>query len=271
MALAQTVLVFGLDLGTGLAACFVTRQLEKARPNGELIRTSIQGESMKVVNDWGFKAGDPFVPTALVYSIRTRQLLYWGFQATTFMQKITKSPTKFPPRSDFHIVENVKVLLRDPSCAGIPPETAERYRNRVAELHDVLGKTPWDCFTDFTIAFLHQCVAVANKNGYANNNKIEVAVALPSGYSQDVHSKAEATITGSMRMAIDNHKLQNTVFGIENVYMVSETECGIKAWLYDAVVGNVTSVQNGNQSTITRLAITKVSNQNLLGENVWLI
>ena len=52
-----------------------------------------------------------------------------------------------------------------------------------------------------------------------------------------------------MAKAIAANDLQGMVFGIENVYTVSETLCGVKEWLRDTIAEATTSLDLDVQGT----------------------
>jgi len=64
-----------------------------------------------------------------------------------------------------------------------------------------------------------------------DTSKLELALAFPSGWPELVHRKVAAIGARAVQKALEIHDLQQMTFGIQHVYTLSETLCGVKKWL----------------------------------------
>jgi hypothetical protein len=100
-----------------------------------------------------------------------------------------------------------------------------------------LGKYPDQVFEDFIERVIQHIVLNASRT-YHNrfsNCRVELVLAFPSGWSDSIHTTVAEAGARAMSKAIQNLSLQNIQFGIEDVFTVSETLCGVKQWLGESI------------------------------------
>jgi hypothetical protein len=226
--------VIAIDLGTG-AATASWCQIVIYRDSEGTIRRERAGNIHDVAN-WpasgvGSTTGSPCLPTDLIYSRALKKLLLWGFEAQQYLDAV------FPdiPREDVFVVENIKLLLPDPSTA--PSTASERYTLKRNILRDTLSKEPEEIFEDFMVKLLSHVIDSLVESNYSgiNDHLFELVLAFPSGWGDSIHTKVAGISTRAMEMALASHNAENIVFGLEYVYTVSETICGVKEWLRETV------------------------------------
>lgn len=227
--------VIGIDLGTSTATASFCRILDYRDSKGKLRRE--KAGKVYDVTDWpasvGSAIGSPCVPTDLIYSKALKKLLRWGFEAQEYLD------SAFPdiPREEVFVVENIKLLLPDPSTETNPSTASERYRLKRELLKNTLSKEPADVFEDFMTQLLSHVIGSLNEKHYngINCHLIELVIAFPSGWHDSIHTKVARISTRAMKKAIAGYNPESVVFGLEHVYTVSETICGIKEWLRETV------------------------------------
>ncbi|KUJ18610.1 uncharacterized protein LY89DRAFT_774460 [Mollisia scopiformis] len=107
-----------------------------------------------------------------------------------------------------------------------------------------------DVFEDFLSRVLAHVLDNA-KRKYSislQNHKIELVLAFPAGWSDRVHSTVARIGARALQKGIADYDLKNISFGVENVYTVSETLCGVKEWLRETVA-EASSIDFEAQST----------------------
>jgi hypothetical protein len=229
-------LVIGVDLGTSAATASYCQVLDSLDSQGKLHRRKI-GEIYDV-KDWpgsdvGSATGHPCLPTDLIYHRALRKVLFWGFEAQQYLDSF------YPqiPRDQVFIVENIKLLLPDPNTSTSPSTASERYMSKRETLINTLSKQPEDVFEDFMGLLLNHVIGSLIGKYYngINDHHIELVLAFPSGWPDHIHTNVARIGTRAMKEAIAHYSLENVVFGLEHVYTVSETICGVKEWLRETV------------------------------------
>jgi hypothetical protein len=164
-----------------------------------------------------------------VYHRHSRELLFWGYDAQRYLDD---EYHEIPDR-DVFVVETIKLLLPDPDQAKVPSAASARYRALREVLTVTLGKRPDEVFEDLLSRTLEHILHSA-KRKYSiplNNHQVELVLAFPSGWPDQIHTTVAKIGARALKKAIEIHELENMTFGIENVYTVSETLCGVKEWL----------------------------------------
>jgi hypothetical protein len=229
-------LIIGIDLGTSTATASHCQVLDNLDPLGQLQRKKT-GE-IHDVKDWpgsdvGIATGNPCLPTDLIYSRELKKLLFWGFEAKQYLDSFYNEI----PREEVFIVENIKLLLPDTDTPTTASTASERYQSKREILINTLSKQPDDVFEDFISQLLKHVIGSAIGKYYhgINDHQIELVLAFPSGWPDQVHTSVARIGTRAMKRAIAEYAPSNVVFGLEHVYTVSETICGIKEWLRETV------------------------------------
>jgi hypothetical protein len=229
--MVHPALIVAVDLGTSATTSSHTRVRDSFDNQGKLRREKLG--SVSDVTDWPGciegATGNNCVPTDLIYLRNTRELLYWGFEAKEYLDD------EFHPlsRSDVFVVETIKLLLPDPDEAKVPSATSERYRAMRKTLAATLDKDPEEVFEDLLSRVLAHVLENATRK-YSiplHNHQIELVLAFPSGWHDHIHTTVARIGARALQKAVITHGLKNIIFGIENVYTVSETLCGVKEWL----------------------------------------
>ena len=229
-------LIIAVDLGTSTATASHCQVLDFLDALGNLQRKKT-GE-IHDVKDWpgsdvGIATGNPCLPTDLIYSRALKKLLFWGFEAKQYLDSFFTEI----PREEVFIVENIKLLLPDTATPTTPSTASERYQSKREILTNTLSMRPDDVFEDFMSQLLKHVIGSLMGKYYngINDHHIELVLAFPSGWPDQVHTNVARIGTRAMKRAIADYAPINVVFGLENVYTVSETICGIKEWLRETV------------------------------------
>lgn len=261
---AQRCLVLAVDLGTSATTAQWALSVDSFDQNGHLKREPI-GNPVEMRAWRGARRGDAIgnicLPTDLVYDRASKQLLSMGFQAQQYLD----DPSPEPARETVFIVQHIKLLLNDPDLAKVSPETAARYRTMRDELISTLGKDPYEVFEDFLSAVIEEIIGAAKMSirNPQDSMKLELALAFPSGWPEVVHRKVAAIGSRAVEKALDTHHLQGMTFGIQNVYTLSETLCGVKEWLTATIEAASYSLDLGPQ--LSNLDELKVGRSSILG------
>lgn len=229
-------LVIGIDLGTSASTASYCLTLDSLDSQGKLNRK--KASEVHDVKDWPASnihnaIGNPCLPTDLIYRKDLRTILYWGFEAQQYLDSTFPEPS----RDEVFIVENIKLLLPGPNAVATSSTASERYRSKRETLINTLSKQPEDVFEDFMSLQLNHVIGSAMGKYYSglNNLQIELVLAFPSGWEDIVHTNVARIGNRAMKKALSDHKLENVIFGLEHVYTVSETICGVKEWLRETV------------------------------------
>ncbi|KAF4631492.1 hypothetical protein G7Y89_g6638 [Cudoniella acicularis] len=244
MAPVQKNLLAAIDLGTGSQAAAYALVEDSRSADGSLRREKPQ-RSPRQVGTWpgsydgGKNLGDYCLPSVQVWLKSTRQLLFWGFAAQAYLNLHFPDP----PLEDVYIVDHPKLLLLDHDRIGVRTVNSEQFRAEREELEAVLGKSPREVFEEGLKPVVKHVMESA-RDDYAqyyeslNSCKVELVLAFPAGWPDYIHTMVAGCGARAMGHAISSLGLENVVFGIEDVYTVSETMCGVKEWLRD-IVGEV--------------------------------
>lgn len=233
--MAQNTLIIALDLGTSTTTANHVRVRDYFNNRGELCRDKLG--SVSDVRDWpeciAGATGNNCVPTDLVYRKDTRELLCWGFEAQDYLDDTFHHIS----HSDVLVVETIKLLLPDPDEARAPSPATERYRAMRKTLTTILAKDPDEVFQDLLNKVLAHVLgnAVAKYSISLHNHHVELVLAFPAGWNERIHTAVARIGAKALQKAITAHNLRNMTFGIENVYTVSETLCGVKEWLRETM------------------------------------
>jgi hypothetical protein len=236
MERAQGCLLGGIDLGTSATTAQLLLVRDSYDAEGKLHRESL-GSAVEMKSWQGARRDDPIgnicLPTDMVYDRTSKNLLCMGFQAQEYMD----DPKPEPPRTRVFIVEHIKLLLMDPKKTAVSPQTAARYNRMRDELKRVLDKSPDDIFQDFLDKVVGEIIRAAKAWFRISlaTYKFELALAFPSGWQDVVHRRVTAIAARSVKKALELHGLETMAFGIQDVYTLSETECGAKQWLAAAI------------------------------------
>jgi hypothetical protein len=231
----QNTLIVAIDLGTSATTASHARVQDSFDNQGKSRREKLG--SVFDVKDWPGciegATGNVCVPTDLVYHRHTRQLLFWGYEAQQYLD----DPFHDIPDHDVFLIETIKLLLPDPDEAKVPSAASARYRALREKLRATLGKQPDEVFEDLLSRVLEHILHNA-KRKYSiglHNHQVELVLAFPSGWPDQIHTRVARIAARALKKAIEIHELRNMTFGIENVYTVSETLCGVKEWLRETV------------------------------------
>jgi hypothetical protein len=248
--MSQRRVLVAIDLGTSSTTASFARVLEGFDANGKTYREKCG--NVIDVRDWpggleGDAIGKVCVPTELVYSKASRQLLFWGFVAQQYLDD--PSPEIQPDK--VYVVQHIKLLLFDPDEARVHTAATARYRGEREKLKEILDKHPHEVFEDFMAELIEHVVGSANSYYYngIHSCQVELVLAFPSGWPDYIHTKVAEIGARALEKAIAKHNLQNISFGIENVYTVSETLCGVKEWLRNAIAEARPSTDLGHRTT----------------------
>lgn len=250
MQQAQRCLVVGMDLGTSATTAQWALAVDSFNHRGELQRGFI-GSPVEMRAWRGARKGDAIgnicLPTDLVYDRASRKLLCMGFQAQQYLD----DPSPEVAREKVFVVKHIKLLLNDPDHAKVSSETAARYRNMRNELVQTLQKDPYEVFEDFLDAVTEEIIGAAKISIRIplETSKVELALAFPSGWPELVHRKVAAIGARAVQKALVMHGLQRMTFGIQNVYTLSETLCGVKEWLTATIEEASISLDLGPQTS----------------------
>ena len=231
----QQTLIIAVDLGTSATTASHTRAGDSLDNQGKLHRRKLG--SVSDVKNWPGciqgATGNHCVPTDLIYRRSDRKLLFWGFEAQGYLD----DPFHEIPHSAVFVVETIKLLLPDPDAVNNRSAASERYRTMRETLRATLNKQPDEVFDDLLSHVLEHVLDNA-KRKYSiglHNHQIELVLAFPAGWNDQIHTAVARIGARALQKAITMHGLRNMTFGIENVYTVSETLCGIKEWLRETV------------------------------------
>lgn len=237
----QNTLIVAIDLGTSATTASHARVRDSFDNQGKMLREKLG--SVFDVKDWPGciegATGNVCVPTDLVFNRNTRQLLFWGYEAQQYLD----DPYHDIPTSDVFVVETIKLLLPDPDEAKVPSAASARYRGMREVMTATLAKRPEEVFDDFLGPVLEHILHNA-KRKYSttlHDHHIELVLAFPSGWPDRIHTTVAGIGARALQKAIAKHELKNMTFGIENVYTVSETLCGVKEWLRETVAESSSS------------------------------
>lgn len=247
----QKTLIVAIDLGTSAATASHIIVNDSFTPEGKLRRE--RGRvSITNIRDWpggniGDATGNVCVPTDLLYNRSDRKLFLWGFHAQQYLDD--PYPEIHPDK--VFLIEHIKLLLLDPDKAKTSTVASERYRALRDNLITTLGKQPQDVFEDFLNEVIAHIVGSAQRKYFngISSCKIELVLAFPAGWDDYIHTAVAGIGARSMAKALAANELHNMVFGIENVYTVSETLCGVKEWLRDTIAEATTSIDPDLQAT----------------------
>jgi hypothetical protein len=240
----QRTLIVSIDLGTSATTASHIIVSDSFTPDGKLRR---QRGRVNITNirDWpggnnGDATGNVCVPTDLIYSKADRKLFLWGFRAKHYLDD---PYPEIDPDTVF-VVEHIKLLLQDPDNATISTPASRRYRALRDRLTATLGKQPEEVFEDFLNEVIAHIIGSAHRKYFNGISafKVELVLAFPSGWPDFIHTRVAGIGARAMAKAIAANDLQDMVFGIENVYTVSETLCGVKEWLRDTIAEATTSI-----------------------------
>jgi len=254
-----TILV-ALDLGTASLTSSWALARDTIQANGQLQR--LCNGNGKLVYNWFGSAvnntlGNPCLPTTLVYHRETRKLLYSGFAAQKYLAG--RYPQTNP--ETVYVIKHPKLLFIDTEHQDISTAASTRYRKNRETLKQVLDKDPSDVFEDLMTCVLNHVIAHVNRYSIPSieNFHIELIPCLPPGlvnslhaklrrdgepvnyansanrWHPSIHNKIAITAAKAMKTAITTNRLRDIKFGIEDVYLASETICGCKAWLRSLV------------------------------------
>jgi hypothetical protein len=247
--MSQRTVVIAIDLGTSTTTASYVLVRDSFDAEGKQRREKCW--SVNDVRDWpgahhGDATGNLCVPTDLVYDKALRQLLFWGFEAQQFLDE--PFPDIDPER--VLVVEHIKLLLPDPDEAKVSTSASARYRKMREELTETLGKHPYGVFEDFITEVVGHIIESAKRryNNGIHSCQIELVLAFPSGWPDYIHTTVAGIGARAMEKAITTNNLHNMTFGIENVYTVSETLCGVKEWLRDNIAEATVSVDLDQQT-----------------------
>lgn len=247
----QRTLIVSIDLGTSATTASHIIVNDSFTPEGKLRR---QRGRVNITNirDWpggsnGDATGNVCVPTDLIYTKEDRKLFLWGFRA---QQYLDDPYPEIHPDTVF-VVEHIKLLLQDPDSAIISTPASRRYRALRDRLTTTLGKQPEEVFEDFLNEVIAHIIGSANRKYFngISGFKVELVLAFPSGWRDSIHTRVAGIGARAMAKAIAANDLRDMVFGIENVYTVSETLCGVKEWLRDTIAEAITSIDMNVQGT----------------------
>ncbi|PMD29104.1 hypothetical protein L207DRAFT_445996 [Hyaloscypha variabilis F] len=250
MQQAQRCTIIAIDLGTSATTSQWALAVDSFNAQGEMRRRILR--SPIEMRAWrGARKGDAIgnicLPTDLVYDRASKKLLCMGFQAQQYLD----DPSPDPARETVFVVEHIKLLLNDPKYAKVSPETAARYHNKRNELVQTLGKDPYEVFEDFLDGVIEETIGEAKMRmpNALDNSKLELALAFPSGWPDLVHRRVAAIGARAVQKALEIHSLQSMTFGIQHVYTLSETLCGVKEWLTATIEEAVISLDLGPQTS----------------------
>lgn len=238
------VIIFAIDLGTSALTGRTIRVFDRLDGEGNVLRHKIGSRPAIEMKDWpgghkGDAIGKACLPTDLVYDRATRKLLFWGFEAQRYLDD--PHPEISPER--VFVVQHIKLLLPDPDRAKVPTPATARYKIKRDELIRVLGKQPSEVFQDFMNPVIHELVKSATRYyGSFNSHQVELVLAFPSGWAEYIHTEVAAIGARAMEKALAGNRLANMTFGIQNVYTLSETLCGVKEWLGAAMDDAISSI-----------------------------
>jgi hypothetical protein len=247
-AMQKRTFVIAMDLGTSTATASYIIVRHSIDADGKPYRENCG--SVNDVRDWpgshqGDATGNVCVPTDLVYDRTSGQLLFWGFEAEQYLNELFPEPS----HDQVFVAEHIKLLLPDPDEAKVPSTASARYRRMRDELIETLGKHPYKVFEDFmTQAVGHVIETAKSRYGIGIHScQVELVLAFPSGWPDHIHTTVAGIGAKAMTKAISKSSLQNMNFGIENVYTVSETLCGVKEWLRERVAEATFSIDLDQQ------------------------
>ena len=229
----QDSLLVGLDLGTSSTTSnhVLVRDFHNPERRERISKISD-------VRDWpgctDGVIGNNCVPTTLIYHRITRKLLFWGFHAKSYLDKL-EDPYLEPPFGDVIVIETIKLLLIEPNNTRPLSPTSLRRQYMRETLFTALGKRPEEVFEDFLNAvLLHVLSSVKKYSASATKaHHVELIMAFPSGWPDQVHTCVGRIGARAMRRALTSHCFEDMTFKAKNVYTVSETLCGVKEWLRD--------------------------------------
>lgn len=250
MQQAQRCSIAALDLGTSATTAQWASAIDFFNLQGELQRRPI-GNPVEMRAWRGARKGDAIgnicLPTDLVYDRASKKLLFMGFQAQQYLD----DPSPEISRDKVFVVEHIKLLLTDPDNIKVSTETAARHRIMRDELVQTLQKDPYEVFEDFLTGVIEEIIGAVKTSirDSLENSKLELALAFPSGWPDVVHRKVAAIGARSVQKALNIHNLQTMTFGIQNVYTLSETLCGVKEWLAATIEETSLSLDLGPQTS----------------------
>lgn len=233
----QRTLLVAIDLGTSsLTASHIIVE-DTFAADGKLCRDKGKVD-IADIKDWpggdiGHAIGHVCVPTSLIYRKDDCKLWLWGFIAQQYLD----DPCPDVQLDAVFVVEHIKLLLLDSDNVTTSTSTSQRHQELRDQLVTTLGKHPEEVFEDFLNEVINHVIksAIHRYNNSISSCNIELLLAFPSGWSDALHTKVSGIGARAMAKAIAANDLKDMTFGIENVYTLSETLCGIKECLRSTI------------------------------------
>jgi hypothetical protein len=234
----RKTLVIAVDPGTSALSLIYGIGSDSFTADGKLKRT-MNLHKMKEFEEWpgsgeGSAKGNSCLPTTLIYSISSKKLLHWGFDA----QHHIADHHPAIKRDEELVVENLKLLLMDYAAVSCADQVSQLPRHREArtKIISVLEKQPCDVFEDFLTEIFSHVIKKIKEHYEAHENfldhiHIELVICFPSGWNAPLHTRVAQLSVVAMWKSIERNGLRNISFGLEDVYTESETLCGVKEWL----------------------------------------
>jgi hypothetical protein len=261
----QTQLIIALDPGTsGLAATYALGR-DTFDNHGRKSRSIIPNTETQVDN-WpgasrGVSPGHVCLPTTLIYHRVSKTLLHWGFAAQKHLAK--QDPAI--DRKQELVVENVKLLLPHLQEVTQLDKVSELPRHKKAriELFEVLGKEPSEVFGDLLrICFSHilktAVTQFAPRGCFSNPTHIELVICFPGGWHSTLHTDIAKLSADALQGAITKNNVLVDSFGLQDIYTVSETLCGIRCWMQTNLVDEAESTDPDRHETVKNISCLKV-------------
>jgi hypothetical protein len=267
MNVTMTQLIIAIDPGTsGLAATYALGRDTFDKNTGKKSRFIIPHTETQVDN-WpgssrGVSPGHVCLPTTLIYHRVSGQLLHWGFAA----QKHLADQDPTIDRMQELVVENVKLLLPNPREITQLDKVSElpRHKSARAELANILGYQPSQVFGDLMRNCLSHILETAivqfSPGGYFSGPiHIELVICFPGGWHSSLHTNIAKLSADALRKEIGKHEVDVDSFGLQDIYTVSETLCGIRCWLDTNLVDEAESTDPDRDETVKNLSCLKVN------------
>ncbi|EHL00963.1 hypothetical protein M7I_3081 [Glarea lozoyensis 74030] len=230
----RPVLIIAIDPGTSTLSARYAIAYDSFNDQGQLEREVIQ-ESL--VDNWPSSSspGAIYLPTTLVFSKVSKELLHWGFAAQTYLEE----EETVMNRLEEVVIENVKIVLQQPEDATELDRVSSLPRHRETRnlITQVLGKTPDDIFEEFlTVTLSHiferAILEHAARSFFSQSIHVEFVICFPGGWSGALHTRVAKLAANAMQKSMEKCQVRVDNFGLQDVYTVSETLSGIREWLY---------------------------------------
>jgi hypothetical protein len=231
----RRVLIIAIDPGTSTLSARYVIAYDRFSHQSHLERFIIS--EVSVVDNWpgSSSPGVIYLPTTLVYSKLSKELLHWGFAAHTHLEEEETVMNRLKEV----VIENIKIVLQQPEDTTELDRVSSLPRHRETRnlITQVLNKTPDEIFEEFltvTLTHVFERATLEHAAGsfFSEAIHVELVICFPGGWSGALHTRVAKLAANAMQSSMEKCQVRVDSFGLQDVYTVSETLSGIREWLY---------------------------------------